>query len=84
MTPLSKLNKGQVGRILCIKGDESLVYRLVEIGLHRNDKVQLVDKLLFGKNLVVLSRDGKYVLRKKEADLIKVEILSETSILGGL
>ena len=80
MTPLSKLNKGQIGRILCIEGNENLVYRLVEVGLYRNDKVQLVEKLLFGKNLVVLSRDGKYVLRKREADLIKVEILSDTSI----
>ena len=80
MIPLSQLNKGQVGKIVQLEGDKELVQRLLDIGLYKKDKVQLLDKLLFGKNLVILSRGGKYVLRVKEAQVIKVEVLTDASI----
>ena len=77
---LSKLRNGQIGRITCFQGDESLTHRLMEIGLYKNDRVQLIGRLPFGGNLVILSKDGKYVLRKKEADLVKVEVLPDLSL----
>ena len=75
MISVSELKKEQFGRIICFQGHETLACRLMEMGLYVNDEVQLVDTLFFGRNLIIISKSGKYVLRKKEADCIKVEAL---------
>ena len=45
----------------------------MEMGLRVKESIQILGWLPLGGNLVILSNHGKYILRKKEAQLIKVK-----------
>lgn len=73
MIPLSKLKKGKSARIVSFTDDSLLAFSCIEMGLCINSIIELVDKLHFGGNLVVLSDNGKYSLRQQEANQIMVQ-----------
>lgn len=79
MISIAQLKKGQAGRIICLKGSEFTASRFMDMGLYAGDQVQLIDKLFFGKNLVLLTKDGKYVIRTVDAQCIKIKILPDSS-----
>ena len=77
MTALSNLAIGQKAKIACFETNEKTLIRFMEMGLYINEKIQMLGKLPLGGNLIILSNNGKYTLRKKEARLIKtVEVTS--------
>lgn len=71
--PLSQLKRGQSGRIAAFRGGEEAAFRFMEMGLAEGEHAQLLERLPFGGNLIVLLKNGKYTIRKKDADLIIVE-----------
>ncbi len=81
MIPLSRLKRGQSGRIAAFRGSAEAAFRFMEMGLAEGESARLLERLPFGGNLVVLLENGKYTIRKKDADLIIVEISSPA---GGL
>ena len=74
MPPLSSLNVGETAKItdLPSSGEESLA--LWDMGLRVNETITLLSRLPFGGNLVFMSRNGKYSIRKKQASLIKTKV----------
>ena len=72
MVSLYQLPIGQKAKIIYFEMNEKVFIRFMEMGLHINEKIQMLGKLPFGGNLVILSDHGKYTLRKKEACLIKI------------
>ena len=77
---LSRLTQGQVARVVSFGKKPELAGRFLEMGLALNEKVQFLEKLFFGGNLVILSKTGKYSLRKSEADPILVEALADSEL----
>ncbi len=73
MCPLSGLKHKKYARIVGFSDDQLMASCCIEMGLCENSVIQVLDKLPFGGNLIVLSENGKYTLRKREADHIMVE-----------
>ena len=76
--PVTKLKKGQIAKIVSIEGTSRR--RLIEMGLTINSKIQLLQNLLFGGNVIIVSEEGKYSLRSEQADVIQVQILKDNLI----
>jgi len=72
MTPLSHLSIGQKAKICQFETHAKISRRFMEMGLRINDKIQIIEKL-WGGNLIILSKHGKYVLRRQEAHLIQTQ-----------
>ena len=79
MTSLSSLGRGQVGRVLSLGGNQETAARFMDMGIYINEKIQFLTHL-FGGNLVILSKNGKYSLRRSEAAPILVEVLSDSRL----
>jgi len=73
MVSLSHLSLGQKAEIVSFKIHGRELIRFMEMGLRAKESIQMLGWLPFGGNLVILSNHGKYILRKKEAQLIKVK-----------
>ena len=80
MVLLSQLNQGQVVRIVSIKGNDKFIQRLAEIGILVNEKIQVIQKIFFGNNIIIASQYGNYSLRSSEAEPIKVEVLNDSHL----
>ena len=72
MISLSQLSVGQKAKIVYFEMNEKIFIRFMEMGLCVNEKIQMLGRLPFGGNLVILSKNGKYTLREREARLIKM------------
>ena len=72
MTSLSNLPVGQKAKIVCFETNNETLTRFMEMGLWINEQIQMLGKLPLGGNLIILSEHGKYTLRKKTAQLIKI------------
>ncbi|MCY4512532.1 MAG: ferrous iron transport protein A [Bdellovibrionales bacterium] len=79
MTSLSSLHQGQVGQVLSLGGNQEAATRFMDMGIYINEKIQFLTSL-FGGNLVILSKYGKYSLRQSEAAPILVEVLSDSKL----
>ncbi len=77
MYPLSDLKLKKYARIVSFGKDNLITSCCIEMGLCENSIVQVIGGLSLGGNLIVLSENGKYVIRKKEADHILVEEVME-------
>ena len=73
MFPLSQLPIGKQAKIISFSDSDLLAYTCVEMGLCINSSIEMINQLPFGGNLVVLGNNGKYSLRKEDADKIMVE-----------
>ena len=77
MDPLSNLSSGEKAEIISFSDYGKTFIRFMEMGLRINESIQMLGQLPFGGNLVILSDHGKYILRKREAQLIKVKKVDE-------
>jgi len=66
------MNTGETAKIKDII-QVNILTRFREMGLTINSSVQLLGKLPFGGNLIILSDYGKYTIRKQTAEKIKVD-----------
>lgn len=73
MTSLSQMELGKKAKIKEIQTQAPIFQRLVEMGLSLNSYIQVLTRLPFGGNLIVLSDYGKYSIQKEIAQKIKVQ-----------
>jgi ferrous iron transport protein A len=72
---LDQLRPGGRGRIACIDGDDSLVQRLMEMGLLEGEEVEVVGFAPLGDPMEVRLGDYRLSLRRVEAARVHVEPL---------
>jgi ferrous iron transport protein A len=75
MPSLDQLRVGQRGRITTVVGADSLLQRLLEMGLVDGEELEVVGVAPLGDPLEVRLRDYCLSLRRTEAARIDVEIL---------
>jgi ferrous iron transport protein A len=75
MPSLNQLRVGQRARIAAVAGADSLVQRLLEMGLIDGEELEVVGVAPLGDPLEVRLRDYRLSLRRAEAARIQVEIL---------
>jgi ferrous iron transport protein A len=75
MPSLDQLRVGQRARIQSVVGADSLVQRLLEMGLIDGEELEIVGVAPLGDPLEVRLRDYRLSLRRAEAARIQVEIL---------
>ena len=81
MPPLPLLEKNQVGRIVSFsENNSSKALRFMEMGLAKDSKIKLLQKLSLKKMLILLTEHGKYSVRTEDCHCIQVEILSKESL----
>ena len=73
MISLSYLPIGHKAKISSFETNKKTWLRFMEMGLRINETIQVLGKLPFGGNLIVLSKHGKYSLRYSSALQIKVD-----------
>jgi len=73
MQRLSDLKPGQKATINTIQQNSSAKRRLLEMGLVRGSKIQIICRAPLGDPIEIEVRDYKLTLRKKEADTVLVE-----------
>jgi len=76
MTKLSEAMVGQKLRVVSVKGASSAKRRLKEMGLTNGVVLEVVKVAPFGDPIDVLVRGYHLSIRKKEAELIEVEVVS--------
>jgi Fe2+ transport system protein FeoA len=74
-TSLDRLNPGQRGRIVALRGDAGTVARLMEMGMLEGDEVELIAFAPLGDPLEVRLGDYRLSLRRSEASRVEVEPL---------
>ncbi|MFN4258846.1 MAG: ferrous iron transport protein A [Gemmataceae bacterium] len=72
MTTLDQLQVGQHARIETVQGSDSLVQRLLEMGLLEGEPVEVIGVAPFGDPLEIRLRDYRLSLRRSEAACIQV------------
>jgi len=73
MQRLSDLKPGQKATINTIQQNTPAKRRLLEMGLVRGSKIQIICQAPLGDPIEIEIRDYKLTLRKKEAETILVE-----------
>jgi ferrous iron transport protein A len=76
MPSLDQMRMGQRARIVAVAGTDSLVQRLLEMGLIDGEEVEVVGVAPLGDPLEVRLRDYRLSLRRTEAARIQVEVVS--------
>ena len=59
-------------RVVDLKGEPSLIQYLMDMGIRDNIVIKLIGKLFFGSNYIIQIGNEHLVLRKKEAQCLKV------------
>lgn len=72
---LQALQPGQYGRVVSITGDGIIKRRLIDMGIVVGSKIKLQKFAPLGDPLEIKVRNFNLSLRKREADLIKIEVL---------
>ena len=81
MISLPLLEKNQVGRVVSFeKSRFSVALRFMEMGISKNSKVKLIQKLAFKGILILLTEHGKYSVRTEDCHFIQVEVLPTESL----
>jgi ferrous iron transport protein A len=75
MLTLDQLRIGQRGRIEGIDGNDSLMQRLLEMGLLEGDEVEVLGVAPLGDPLELRLRDYRLSLRRVEAARVRVSLL---------
>lgn len=75
MPTLDQLQIGQRARIDAVQGQDSLVQRLLEMGLLEGDEIQLLARAPLGDPLEIRLTDSRLSLRRTEAARVMVTIL---------
>jgi ferrous iron transport protein A len=74
MPTLDQLQVGQRGRVEAVRGDDSLVQRLLEMGLFEGEEIEVVGFAPLGDPLDIRLRDYRLSLRRREAAGITVSV----------
>jgi ferrous iron transport protein A len=75
MPSLDQLRVGQRARILSVAGADSLVQRLLEMGLLDGEELEIVGVAPMGDPIEIRLRDYRLSLRRSEGARIQVELL---------
>ena len=75
MPSLDQLRIGQHARILSVAGADSLVQRLLEMGLLDGEELEVVGVAPMGDPIEIRLRDYRLSLRRSEGARIQVEIM---------
>lgn len=75
MAILSELLPGQQARITALSGDDSMVQRLLEMGLTDGEDLEVVRFAPMGDPMEIHVRGYNLTLRKREAAAVVVELL---------
>ncbi|NAZ30220.1 MAG: ferrous iron transport protein A [Caldimicrobium sp.] len=76
MARLSEAKVGQKLKIVSIEGASSVKQRLKEMGLTKGVVLEVVKVAPLGDPIDVLVKDYHLSIRKKEAELVEVEVVS--------
>jgi len=73
MSTLDQLQVGQRCRVVQVQGNDSLVQRLLEMGLLEGEEVEVTNVAPLGDPMEIRLRDYRLSLRRREAARIVVE-----------
>jgi ferrous iron transport protein A len=73
---LHELKVGQRARVVAVQGQDSLVQRLLEMGLLEGEDVEVIGFAPLGDPIEIRLRDYRLSLRRREAACITVQVLS--------
>jgi ferrous iron transport protein A len=76
MPSLDQLRPGQVAVIDSLQGDDTLLQRLLEMGLLEGEQVEVVGFAPFGDPMEIRLRDYRLSLRRSEAARVQVSVPS--------
>jgi ferrous iron transport protein A len=71
-SPLDTLRTGQRARVESLAGDDSLVQRLLEMGLLEGEEVEILGFAPLGDPMEIRLRDYRLSLRRREAARVLV------------
>ena len=77
MANLDQLRAGQRARIAAVEGTDSLVQRLMEMGLLEGEEVEVLGFAPLGDPMEIRLRDYRLSLRRAEAARVAVTPLEE-------
>jgi ferrous iron transport protein A len=72
---LDEMQQGQRARIDSLIGDDTVLQRLMEMGLLENEEIEVLAFAPFGDPLEIRLRDYRLSLRRTEAARIRVTLL---------
>jgi ferrous iron transport protein A len=72
MTSLDQMRPGQRGRIAALIGNDSLVQRLMEMGLFEGEEIEVLALAPLGDPLEIRLGDSRWSLRRAEAARIQI------------
>jgi ferrous iron transport protein A len=79
MPSLDQLRVGQRARIQSLSGIDTLLQRLMEMGLLEGEEIEVLAIAPLGDPVEILLRDYRLSLRRREAASITVSLLEETN-----
>jgi ferrous iron transport protein A len=79
MPSLDQLRVGQRGRVTVLSGVDSLVQRLMEMGLIEGEVIEVLGFAPLGDPMEIRLRDYRLSLRRTEAARVSIEVLSSES-----
>jgi ferrous iron transport protein A len=78
MPSLDQLRVGQRARIQSLSGIDTLLQRLMEMGLLEGEEIEVLAIAPLGDPVEILLRDYRLSLRRREAASITVSLLEQT------
>ena len=75
MTTLDQLQPGERARVDAVAGDDSIVQRMLEMGLFEGENVEVLGFAPLGDPMEIRLRDYRLSLRRNEAARIRVTLL---------
>ncbi len=78
MPSLDQLVAGQKARVSAIRGEDTVVQRLLEMGLTEGEEIEVVGFAPLGDPMEIRLRDYRLSLRRNEAARVTVEVLTKS------
>ena len=78
MVSLDQLRAGDRAQIGAVSGNDTLVQRLMEMGLFEGEEIEVIGFAPLGDPMEIRLRDYRLSLRRSEAASVQVELLSST------
>ncbi len=76
---LSELEDGQEGIVSAVKGDRRIRRRILDMGIVKGTKIQIVRRAPLGDPIEFTLRGYHLSLRKEDADRVYVRFIQKTS-----
>jgi ferrous iron transport protein A len=75
MLTLDQLHPGQRAHVVAVAGDDSLVQRMLEMGLLEGEEIEVVGFAPLGDPMEIRLQDYRLSLRRAEAARVSVSLL---------